>query len=258
MKVLTEETLRRQFKNNVSGKYVIDEKMIITPAAREYLNEKNVKIIFKKEDEIEKENAYKEDEFEFKKAKESEKKITPKYVSYYSGGAFEQKPEYMTHIFGNKLVYKDDLRIVFRGKLDSFQSQILEIQHLAYIENIERLSVELQEILDYTRNILRAEALEEEFCIEELFGLNEVELRERSHYPKKYFGVGHILPHYKMDEIMLKLNSLRSSSREVELAAVKAFRREDKVERVDIIRALNRLSSGIYILMCKYKSGEYK
>lgn len=257
MKVLTEEALRRKFRNNIPEKYILNENLIITPAARQYLKEKNVDIVVGK-DKVEKEEEYKEDEFEFEEKKMSRDKITPKYISYYSGGVFEQKPEYMTHIFGNKLVYKDDQRIIFRGKLDSFQSEILEIQHLAYINDIKKLSIELQDVLDYTREILRCEVLEEEFCHEELFGLNEDELRERSHYPKKYFGVGHILPHYKMDEIMLKLNSLRSSSREVELAAVKAFRKEKEIERVDIIKALNRLSSGIYILMCKYKSGQYK
>lgn len=252
MKVLTEEALRVEFKKNIPEKYIVNEDLIVTPAARQYLKEKNVELIVKKE------KTEKEDEFEFKENRIPEGKITPKYISYYSGGAFEQKPEYMTHIFGNKLVYKDDPRIIFRGKLDSLQSEILELQHLSYAKDVEKLSMELQEVLEYVREILRCEVLSEEYSREKLFGLNEEELRDMSHSPKKYLGVGHILPHYKMDEIMLKLNSLRSSSREVELAAVKAFKKENGIERVDIIKALNRLSSGIYILMCKYKAGEYK
>ncbi|HHV26281.1 cobalamin adenosyltransferase [Anaerosalibacter bizertensis] len=257
MRVLTEEALRVEFKKDIPEKYIVNEDLIVTPAARQYLKEKNVEFIVKREN-TEKEDECKEDEFEFKEIRIPEGKITPKYISYYSGGAFEQKPEYMTHLFGNKLVYKDDPRIIFRGKLDSLQSEILELQHLSYVKDVEKLSMELQEVLEYVREILRCEVLSEEYSREKLFGLTEGELRDMSHFPKKYFGVGHILPHYKMDEIMLKLNSLRSSSREVELAAVKAFKKENGIERVDIIKALNRLSSGIYILMCKYKAGEYR
>jgi ethanolamine utilization cobalamin adenosyltransferase len=37
------------------------------------------------------------------------------------GGFLETKPEHMTHLYGNMLVFKDHPRIVFRGKLDSLE-----------------------------------------------------------------------------------------------------------------------------------------
>ena len=258
MRVLTEEALRREFKNKIPKKYVVNADMIITPSARQYLKEKNVEIVREKE---EKKMNKEVDDTKLGKYNGDktiyEEKASPEYVCYYTGGLFREKPEYMTHIFGNKLVYKDDPRIIFRGKLDSLQSEILELQHLTYTRNMGKLTIDLQEILESVREILRCEVSGDKYTKEGLFGFSEKELRNMSHSPKKYFGVGHILPNYKMDEIMLKLNSLRTSSREVELAAVKAFRKENGVDRLDILKALNRLSSGIYILMCKYKAGHY-
>jgi len=258
MKVLTEGTLRLEFKNKLPKSYVVNSDVLITPSARQFLRDKNIELIIedmvqddKKEDFSKKGNKYKELEI-------TTQKIVPKYVSYYSGGALENKPEYMTQINGNKLVFKDDPRIIFRGKLDSLQSKIMELQVLIASKKITKLVEELDEVLNYTREILKAEVLEEEFSIERLIGLREEELREMSHHPKKHFGIDHILPNYRMGEILVGLNSLRSSVREVELAAIKAFRRDFEIRRIDIIKALNRLSSCIYIMMCKYNAGLYK
>ena len=82
-----------------------------------------------------------------------------------------------------------------------------------------------------------------------LIGLNEQELRFVSQHPTQYFGVGHIAPSYKMGKLAVELNLLRAMSREVELAAINAFADgEVKIERKDILRALNRLSSALYIM----------
>jgi len=258
MKVLTEGTLRLEFKNKLPKRYVVSSNVLITPSARQFLRDKNIELIIedmakedKKEDSNRNTNKYKELEI-------PTEKVVPKYVSYYSGGALENKPEHMTQLYGNKLVFKDDPRIIFRGKLDSLQSKIMELQVLIASKNIAKLVEDLDEVLNYARELLRAEVLEEEFSIERLIGLREEELREMSHHPKKHFGIDHILPNYRMGEILVGLNSLRSSVREVELAAIKAFKREFELSRLDIIRALNRLSSCIYILMCKHKAGLYK
>jgi putative phosphotransacetylase len=45
MKVLTEESLRAQFKKQAPEKYVVDKKAIITPSAKEYLADKNVELV---------------------------------------------------------------------------------------------------------------------------------------------------------------------------------------------------------------------
>ena len=45
--------------------------------------------------------------------------------------------------------------------------------------------------------------------------------------------------------------------RETEVAACTAFHVEKKYIRNDIIEELNRLSSALHIMMCKYLAGDY-
>ena len=53
----------------------------------------------------------------------------------------------------------------------------------------------------------------------------------------------------------LRLNKARCAARAAELAAVQAFcDRDGQVTRPDILRALNRMSSAIYILMIQEKA----
>lgn len=258
MKVLTEAILRGEFKNKLPEKYIVKSTVLITPSARQFLRDRNIQLIIEDKAQCDINGANKKDQNKYKELETPDNKIVPKYISSYTGGALESKPEHMTQIYGNKLVFKDDLRIIFRGKLDSLQSKILELQIFTDSKNITGLLEELEEVLNYTREILKSEVLEKEFFSPNLIGLNDKQLREMSHHPKKHFGVEHILPDYKMGDVIIKLNSLRSSVREVELAAIKAFRRDFEIDRADIIKALNRLSSCIYILMCKYKAGLYK
>ncbi|WP_432663245.1 cobalamin adenosyltransferase [Wukongibacter baidiensis] len=259
MKVLTEATLRSELKNKSPKKYIVNTKVLVTPSARQFLRDKNIELVIeeKKVKEDEKKDCSQNGN-KYKELETSNEKIAPKYTSYYLGGALENKPEHMTQIHGNKLVFKDDPRMIFRGKLDSLQSKIMELQLLTDSKKITSLVEELDKALIYTREILKAEVLEEELNLGTLIGLREDQLREMSHHPKKHFGIDHILPNYQMGEILIGLNSLRSSVREVELTAIKAFRRDFEISRIDIIKALNRLSSCIYIMMCKYKAGLYK
>ena len=54
---------------------------------------------------------------------------------------------------------------------------------------------------------------------------------------------------------ILQLNRARCAAREAELAAVAAFAdREGNPTRGDILRALNRMSSMLYLLMIQEKS----
>ena len=161
-----------------------------------------------------------------------------------------QKPEHMTHLKAGKLVLKNDPRIVLRGKIDTFQAKTLEVQILADELGKRNMVNMLGEVNDYARKILVSELMETELDDNiTLIGLNEKELRFVSQHPAQYFGVGHIAPSYTMGKLAVELNLLRAMSREVEIAAINAFA-DDKVqiERKDILRALNRLSSALYIM----------
>ena len=84
--------------------------------------------------------------------------------------------------------------------------------------------------------------------------LTEEEIRSRSHRPQDYYAQPHFMPEYRDGEAILQLNRVRCAAREAELRAVAAFTDRDGVPtRVDILRALNRMSSMLYILMIRLK-----
>ncbi len=252
--VLTEAEVRKQLKNLDKNQknFEILKGVIVTPSARQYLNEKNIKLVVV--DKL----VNKSSKDEVLTKSEDSTKILPKYKCF-QGGYLEEKPEYMTQLYGNKLVFKDHRKIILRGKIDSLESKILETQVLAVKLQNEKLALELEEVLDFVRNILRCEVLEQPLGEFNLIGMNEKELREISHNPKKYFDMEHFFTSYKMGEIVVAINSLRSAAREVEIEAFKAFKNIDgDILREDIIKALNRLSSCFYVVMFRCLTDKYR
>ncbi|MBS4030930.1 MAG: cobalamin adenosyltransferase [Clostridiales bacterium] len=250
MEVLTEGALRTALKNTKLSKYKVRKGTIITPSARQFLKEKNIELIIGEENHIN-QQIYNQND--------SEKSVSkPSYLCAYCGDYYEQKLEHMTHLQGNKLVYKDHPRIKFRGKLDSLQAKILEVQFMASRIKAEKLVTDLEEVLQFVRNMVRAEVLEENLSQTKLFGLEEQELRTLSHNPSLYFKIAHITPTYDMGEILVGLNSLRTAVRETEIGGIKTFRKHEVIERQDIIQALNRLSSAVYIMMLRWQTRFYK
>lgn len=171
------------------------------------------------------------------------------------GGEFTEKPEEMTHLSGNLLVPKTHPRIAFRGQIDALEAELLLCQHAVRAD--QALVDALQEMLDFVRSLIRADVLEEPVAEVRLCGLSDAELREHSHFPDKYYGQPHFLPKYTDDAAILYLNRLRTKVRETELACCRAFSDADgKLRRVDILQALNRLSSLCWILMIRCKAGK--
>ena len=166
------------------------------------------------------------------------------------GGFTEEKPEYMTHLNGELLVKKTHPRIAFRGWVDALEGALLlggkECPHLQR---------ELGEILALTRQILRCDVLEEPLRLTGLCGLTEAEMRKRSHFPQDYYGIPHFMPDFSDREVVLTLNRIRTLSRQTELAAQHAFVDRDGLPtREDLLQALNRISSMLYILMLREKA----
>lgn len=182
--------------------------------------------------------------------------IKPEYMI---SGQETIKPEYMTHLRGNTLVYKDHPRIVFRGKLDSLEADIILVQVKAEKKHLHGLYQDLEEVIRTIRMLLRCEVAGEAVGSICLQGLNEEELREHSHHPSKYYGRRHFLPTAEHGEMVGELNRLRTRTREAELASYAAFKEESgDVSRADIQKVLNRLSSLFWIMMFKYLEGYYK
>ncbi len=175
--------------------------------------------------------------------------IRPEQYRLINGGFLTQKPEHMTHLNAEILVPKTHSRILFRGKVDTLEAELMLCQLAA-----PSLAPKLQEVLTLARTILRCDVLEEPLKPERLCGLTEEEQRKRSHFPQDYYGKPHFMPSAADGPAIAQLNRARCAAREAELAACAAFAdREGNPTRPDLLRALNRMSSMLYILMIEQK-----
>lgn len=174
----------------------------------------------------------------------------PQRYCLLNGGYVEQKPEHMTHLYGDVLVPKTHPRILFRGKMDTLESELILCQ-LAD----KSLEGPVGEILGLARQIIRCEVLGEPLKWDTLCGLTESEQRKRSHFPQEYYGQPHFMPSFADGMVIARLNRARCAAREAELASVTAFAdREGNLTRQDIPQALNRMSSMLYLLMIQKKA----
>ena len=174
----------------------------------------------------------------------------PERFPLLGGGYCEEKPEHMTHLDGVTLAPKTHPRIVFRGKVDTLEAHLI----LCGIR-VPSLRGEIEDILGYTRLLLRCEVLGEPVPERKLCGLTEQELRRHSHFPQEFYGQPHFMPGSGDGQEIACLNLARCAAREAELAAAAAFTDAyGQVQRPDLLRAMNRLSSAIYLLMIRQRA----
>ena len=167
-----------------------------------------------------------------------------------TGGYLSEKPEHLTHLNGQFLVPKTHPRISFRWKLDTLEAELIICKQTA-----THLLAPVGEILALARQLIRCDVLEEPVPEGKLCGLTEAEIRKRSHFPQDYYGQTHFMPSAEDCTVIARLNRTRCAAREAELAAAAAFSdREGNPTRVDILRALNRISSMLYLLMIQEKT----
>lgn len=182
----------------------------------------------------------------------------PRFTNALTGETYSEKPEHLTHLRGTRLVIKNHPLIHLRGQLDSLEAQILLLAVQTQREGRLRLAKDLEELLLYARAIMKAEVTEQTFVMRNLLGMDAAMLRQVSHNPQTYFSQGHILPSLQISRIGANLNALRTKVREVELAAADAFLKPNgSCERPDLILALNRMSSAVYIMMFYDIEGRY-
>ena len=260
MKAITEDFLRTELRNTQPDTYYVPEGKILTPAAREYLQQRKIKISAGGKPPEAAPAAAPAASPAAVNVVSAPEPLKPKYVDYETGAYYQEKPEHMTQLYGNVLVPKSHPRILFRGKLDSLQSAVV----LAQVDIHERggsqaLIDDLGDILKILREMMRCDVLDEPFQMDTIIGLTHAELREQSHDPQRFFGVkAMVLPDYTMGRDFALLNQLRTDVRETEVAAANAFHTGAKYTRGDIIEELNRMSSAVHIMMCRYLAGQYK
>ena len=223
----TEEIVRDNIRNREGRRvFYLGKGDTLTPGARDWLSRERIAIL----------------------PGESAK---PDQYRLLSGAFLTEKPEQMTHLNGNVLVLKTHPRIRFRGAMDALEAELL----LCGLRCEGILRQNLGEILSLARMLIRCEVMDEPVPEGKLCGLTQEELRSRSHRPQDFYGQPHFMPAVTDGEAILRLNRVRCAAREAELAAVAAFAdRDGNPTRTDILRALNRMSSMLYLLMIQEKS----
>ena len=273
MSVITEAALRVLLKDEdleAMKEYRVEKDVIVTPSARAWLVDNKVDLIIGDKRVIKNptspEDKPKAPQFSCASSAsggEAENSVLPAFekparFESLNGGFFEEKPEHMTALYGSVLTEKDHPHIILRGKIDSLQARIIEAQLALRKLGQEKAVADLAEVLAFTKEILRCEVLSEELPPMLLFGMDEAEIRVRSHTPKKYYGITHFAPSVDDGEAVVLLNGLRTEVREAEISAYQAFKDEaGQPKREDICRAFNRLSSAFYVMMFRAKTGEY-
>ena len=174
----------------------------------------------------------------------------PEQYRLLNGAVLTEKPEHMTHLNAEFLVSKTHPRIAFRGAVDSLEAALL----LAAAEAEGSIRTQLAEALAYTRYLLGQEVLGEPIVCKALGGMDEKQLRQRSHRPQDFYGKPHFMPSPEDGKVLLLVNSARCKAREAELMAVRAFAdKEGLPTRLDLLQALNRLSSFLYLVKIQMK-----
>ena len=225
--MLYDETAARDNVRNRDGKRVfyLGKQDRLTPSARDWLNRERIEIL-------------------------PAEAAKPQRYRILGGGYTEEKPEHMTHLNGDVLVPKTHPRIAFRGAVDTLEAELLLTME-AVPEDIRK---DLRQILELSRLLIRCEVLEQPLEQTTLCGLTQQEQRKRSHFPQEYYGVPHFMPEFSDGSAILRLNRCRTAARNAELTAVRAFvDGEGNVTRGDLLTALNRMSSMLYLLMIRLK-----
>lgn len=151
----------------------------------------------------------------------------------------------LTHLDASTRVPKNHPSIVMRGKLDTLTAQIVLVQTQFDPKNKRPhyLKQCLCDLHAWAMQTLNGEVTGEAVLPKGMGGMDVETLHLISREPKKYLGVDHCAADADAGGNVALLNWLRSSVREAEVAAVSCS------GNMDVICALNRLSSAVYVLM---------
>ncbi len=157
VKAITEDFLRVELRNTQPEVYYIPEGKILTPAAREYLQQRKIKVAAGGQPAEPAPAAAPAAQPVVPTVMCAPEPPKPKYVDYETGAYYMEKPEHMTQLFGNVLVAKDHPRIHFRGKLDSLQALVVLDQVQIAEGGCQKLVDDLGNILGVLREMMRCD-----------------------------------------------------------------------------------------------------
>jgi ethanolamine utilization cobalamin adenosyltransferase len=140
---------------------------------------------------------------------------------------------------------------------------VLDAQAAADADGARGLVGELGEILELARALVGAEVTGKPVPPPTLFGMASDELRDATHHTFELYGVPFMYPDVRQGPVIPKLALAHAIAREAEVAAITAFPPERGAvtappARADLAHALNRISSALYLLACRYVAGRYE
>ncbi|HKA90366.1 MAG TPA: hypothetical protein VKE22_22040, partial [Haliangiales bacterium] len=170
-----------------------------------------------------------------------------------TGEFLPEKPEHLTHLADDQsLVPKTHPRMDLRGKLDLLEGHLLDAQVAANADGMRDLVGELEDALALSRRVVGAEVTGRPLGAFTLGGMDPARVRWASHHTWDLFRVPFMYPSIRHGPPVAKLYLARAAAREAERALLRAL-----PEREDLLVALNRLSSYLYVLTCKAAGGRY-
>ena len=176
-----------------------------------------------------------------------------RYRVLATGDVLAEKPEHLTHLVDDRsLVPKTHPRMDLRGKLDLLEGHLLDAQIAAHDAGTRALVGDLDEVLALTRRVVGAEVTGRPLDAWTLGGMAPERIRWASHHTFELFGVPFMYPSVRHGPPVARLYLSRAMAREAERALLRAL-----PERDDLLVALNRISSYLYVLTCKYVGGRY-
>ena len=104
--------------------------------------------------------------------------------------------------------------------------------------------------MDRILKLLEQDAKLSEKELAVMCGKTEEQIHSASHFPEKAYGIPHFFPSVRTGRKIAQINVLRTEIRDCERQAVSVY----KDGFPAFIRALNRLSSYAYCLMCEQKA----
>lgn len=239
MAILTEATVRKLIKTTEiqETKVVEVEKgTIITPSARSFLSDHQIKLQEMPKCET-KEEFTQKNEAEQTGKKEAQNPFVYKTLD---GGQFVEKPVYMSILKGNTIVPNDHPEIKLRGQLDTLHGEVLKVQLLASEAGFSDLIEELELIARCSQF------------------MQESRLPSKLAYPRETEVVTFPID-YQMGALVIALNQLRLMIEQTSLMAYESLKEADgTIKEVELLEVLTKLARFCWKLMDNVNKGKYK
>jgi len=242
MAILTEETVRRLIKTTEiqETKVVEVEKgTIITPSARSFLSDHQIKL-----QEIPSCETNREDNQKNKAEVTGNQEVkivqNPFLYKTLDGGQFVEKPVHMSVLKGNIIVPNDHPEIKLRGQLDMLHGEVLKVQLLASEAGFSDLIEELELIARCSQF------------------MQESRLPSKLAYPSETEVVTFSID-YQMGALVIALNQLRLMIEQTSLMAYESLKEADgTIKEVELLEVLTKLARFCWKLMDNVNKGKYK